>query len=506
MTPSKGQRRNPKQSSSTSNSGPVPPTSNTEPVLTKGPQFGQPEATPDPTTFLVKHASDTAAYAILDKEPNQPPLPFPKASGGTEPVLHLQDVIGAEGAVLLQKIQANGQIVFHSVGDTGNTRSTHPQSLVADKMASDYGDSDPKGIPAFFYHLGDVVYSFGEAQYYYDQFYEPYRDYPAPIFSIAGNHDGMVAPGTSTPTLQAFLENFCSIGQAPHKTPEAGGLPRTAMIQPGVYFTLEAPFVRILGLYSNRLESPGIISTQGSASSPITDCQLDFLRAALQRVKTQPFKGALIIAVHHPPYSSGGTHPGSPRMLQDIDTVCKAEGVWPHAVLSAHAHNYQRFTRILNPGSNNEMQIPFLVAGGGGHNVNPLTHSGSAVLRTPLRENQQELKGGSDQVVLENYDDQNYGYLRIIVDPSQLRIEYHPQSDGSSAKTPDDFVTVDLQSHKLVHYQPLPTAQTPMPQIGNAQRVAVQNAPAKNPRHPPQHSSKAASTTRRGGARRNPHG
>ena len=33
------------------------------------------------------------------------------------------------------------------------------------------------------------------------------------------------------------------------------------MIQPGVYFTLEAPYVRILGIYSNILENPGVISS-----------------------------------------------------------------------------------------------------------------------------------------------------------------------------------------------------------------------------------------------------
>ncbi len=28
-----------------------------------------------------------------------------------------------------------------------------------------------------------------------------------------------------------------------------------------------------------------------------------------------------------------------------------------------------------------------------------------------------------------SYDDKNYGYLRILADPEQLRIEYHPASD-----------------------------------------------------------------------------
>ena len=46
-----------------------------------------------------------------------------------------------------------------------------------------------------------------------------------------------------------------------------------------------------------------------------------------------------------------------------------------------------------------------------------------------------------------------YGYLRIIADKAQLRIEYHPASDGEDSKTPDDFVTVDLATQKIVHFQ-----------------------------------------------------
>ena len=55
-------------------------------------------------------------------------------------------------------------------------------------------------------------------------------------------------------------------------------------------------------------------------------------------------------------------------------------------------------------------------------------------------------------VTFENYDDQDYGYLRMIATATQLRIEYHPASDGSGAKTPDDSVTIDLQSRQIVHF------------------------------------------------------
>ncbi len=408
-----------------------------------GPRFAQPALTPDPSKFRTQHdeKGDTAAYQVLDKETKTlRPLPFPPArDGAVEPILQLQDVLGAPGAAAVKAITQAKQIVFHALGDTGNTRSVKPQNEVTDKLIADFNEPDPAQVPSFLFHLGDVVYSFGEAQYYYDQFYEPYRDYPRPIVAIAGNHDGMVAPGSATATLQAFLDNFCA-GTA-IQTPEAGGLDRTAMIQPGVYYTFEAPFVRIVALYSNRLEDPGVISSQGKTYPEIGNVQLDFLKAALQRVAKEKFDGALILAMHHPPYTTGA-HGGSPLMLKEIDAICKSTGVWPHAVLSGHAHSYQRYTRI-----NGEMQIPYVIAGNGGHGLTPLTRKDSPTLRVPVA------LSSVPGVTFENYDDQDYGYLRVLVNAQQLRIEYHPASDGAKAKTPDDFVTVDLKTRKLVHFK-----------------------------------------------------
>ncbi len=408
------------------------------------PQFSQPIYTPDPTKFIVDHASDNAAYEIIDKltkEHKIKPLPFPASRGGVEPVLTLAQTLGSGGQASEAAITASGQIVFHSVGDTGNTKNVGPQDAVTDKMVADFDDPQARDTPQFFFHLGDVVYSFGESQYYYDQFYEPYRNYPAPVVAIAGNHDGMPAPNSGTASLEAFLANFCADpAQGFVVTPEAGGLNRTAQIQPGVYYTFEAPFVRILALYSNALEDPGVIS-----SDELGTAQLDYLHAALSRVKTEAYEGALIIAHHHPAYTSG-KHGWSIEMTKAIDAICADVGVWPHAVLSAHAHNYQRFTR-----RNEGRETPYLVAGGGGHNVTHLTKKGSATLRTPMI-----IQQGDDQVTLENYDDQDYGYLRIVVNAQQLRIEYHPAGDGADAKTPDDSVTVDLATRTLATYQAAP--------------------------------------------------
>jgi hypothetical protein len=394
------------------------------PVLPSGqpgqPVFAQPKPTPDPTGFK-DPVTDTKLRGVSGLEP----VPQP-AGGASEPILTLAQIYGSAGAAKVAAIQQAGQIVFHSVGDTGSVVGPMTQSLVADKMVTDFHEANPADVPSFLFHLGDVVYYFGEATYYYDQFFTPYRDYPAPIVAIPGNHDGIVYPKDPAPTLDAFLKNFCTA--TPSQSPDAGNLLRTTMIQPGVYFTFDAPFVRILGLYSNVLEDPGVISGQNGQNTVLDNRQIAFLTAALKRVKSDKFTGAVIIAVHHPPFTGGSEHGGSPLMLADIDSACTAAGVWPHAVFAGHAHNYQRFTRTVN-----KMKIPFLVAGCGGHS--PLTPM-RATYRTPYVID--------NTLTLESYDTNDYGYLRVIVNATTMTVEFHPQHDGGTTKTPNDVVTITL--------------------------------------------------------------
>jgi len=395
------------------------------------PVFGQPKPSPDPGSFT-KEVTDKNLRGLNQLQPL--PASGPNPADLAEPVLTLAQVYGEGGAAKEAAIIKAGQIVFHSVGDTGSVTGPQTQSLVADKMVADFDEANAVDIPSFFYHLGDVVYYFGEATYYYDQFYEPYRDYPAPILAIPGNHDGVVYASDPAKSLDAFLANFCA--PTPVHNPDAGNLDRTAMIQPAVYFTFQAPFVRILGLYSNVLEDPGVISAQANTSSPNTvldSRQIHFLTAALQRIKSEEFTGAVIIAVHHPPFTGGSEHGGSPLMLADIDSACAAAGVWPHAVLSGHAHNYQRYTRAVNG-----KQIPYVVAGCGGHN--PLSKM-RKTLRTPYPI--------SDTLTLNSVDATDFGYLRIVVNAQTLSIEYHPESDGATTKTPDDKVTVNLAKYTV---------------------------------------------------------
>jgi hypothetical protein len=111
-------------------------------------------------------------------------------------------------------------------------------------------------------------------------------------------------------------------------------------------------------------------------------------------------------------------------------------------------HNYQRFTRARPDGT----VIPYLACGNGGHNVQSLARTGEPALRAP--QIIQAAGAGTDQVTFEAYDDINYGYLRLIVDPEQLRIEYHAASDGPAAKAPDDAVTIDLATRQVTNYTP----------------------------------------------------
>jgi Calcineurin-like phosphoesterase/Iron/zinc purple acid phosphatase-like protein C len=399
----------------------------TQPQAPSDPQpvFAQPTPSPDPTGFK-DPVTDQSDQELANLEP----VPVP-AGGAVEPILTLAQVYGDAGAAKTAAIESAGQIVFHSVGDTGSVIGPETQSLVADKMVSDFDEEDPADEPSFFFHLGDVVYYFGEAAYYYDQFYEPYRSYPAPIVAIAGNHDGVVYASDPAPTLQAFLNNFCA--PSPVVTADAGGLSRTAMIQPGVYFTFDAPFVRILGLYSNVLEDPGVISDENGTNTVLDQRQIAFLTAALERVVSESYTGAVIIAVHHPPFTGGSEHGGSPQMLADIDSACTAAKFWPHAVFSGHSHNYQRYTRTVNG-----MEIPYIVAGCGGHS--PLSAM-RGTYRTPYTID--------STLTLESYDDTDYGYLRVVVNAETLTIEFHPEADGGVTKTPDDTVTVELATRTV---------------------------------------------------------
>src|SRR5208283_454377 len=173
---------------------PPPPRLSQPGITVTDPQFGQTKHTPDPTQFL--HAvTDAQFYKSVDKETvNQLIQAIPPPRDPNHLLLTLSDVYGSNGQAKIAAINKAKQIVFHSVGDTGPTSGPRTVQEVADKMCADMQEANAADIPSFFFHLGDVVYNFGEDTYYYDQFFDPFRDYDAPILAIPGNHDGEVYP------------------------------------------------------------------------------------------------------------------------------------------------------------------------------------------------------------------------------------------------------------------------------------------------------------------------
>jgi hypothetical protein len=144
------------------------------------PQFGETKHSPDPTQYL--HAvTDSQYYRVVDQETvNQLIQSIPPRRDPNNLPLSLADVYGSKGKAKVEAILAAKQIVLHAVGDAGPTGGPTTVVEVADKMCADMQEANPVDVPSFFYHLGDVVYNFGEDEYYFDQFFNPVRDYNAP--------------------------------------------------------------------------------------------------------------------------------------------------------------------------------------------------------------------------------------------------------------------------------------------------------------------------------------
>lgn len=325
-------------------------------------------------------------------------LPAPT---GTPP-FHL-DLASVLSDQAMKKIVANNRLVFHSMGDTGGVNTTTYQQHVASYMELDFNDNDPEGAnPAFFYHLGDVVYYDGEVSNFYWEFYEPYVHYPAPIFAIPGNHDGDVDPNDQfnkpSDSLKGFVRNFCS--QAAIHLPEADDAPRDAMTQPNVYWTLNTPLATIIGLYTNVPEG-----------GRVGQNQVAWFQQELQNAP----KGLwLILALHHPIFSAYGGHPGSQPLKTMIEDATKAANRTPDLILTGHVHDYQRFTGHING-----KPVTTIVAGAGGYNQK--LH---ALHRPTFDPNGVPYKFDNAADILDKFNDFQHGYLVIDVRKDKIQGSY----------------------------------------------------------------------------------
>lgn len=323
-----------------------------------------------------------------------------------------------------QSAEAAGKLVFHCVGDVGGVNGTATQEAIAVAMEEQIKAAADADRPSFLYIVGDVVYYNGQQKLYRTEFYEPYQYYPALIFAIPGNHDGDTHvrkndPPDVEPSLFGFMENFCD------SSPRYANPYRMTMTQPYPFWTLDAPFVTIIGLYSN---------VEGNLDARGRSDQQHFLVSQLQNA---PKDKHLLITVHHPPYSLDSTHGGCPDILNALERAISMTGRTPNAILSGHVHNYQRFGRKAN-----SKKIPYVVAGAGGY----------ANDARSMHKLQKELSVASKKkkflpypttisgVTLENFQQEEPGFLRVTVDGSGIQFEYFlVPFDGSPVRLFERF-------------------------------------------------------------------
>jgi acid phosphatase type 7 len=378
-------------------------------------------------TFGTPRPSSTRPHPIraTHAHGNERFFDLPTPTGAPPFRLSLSDILPS---TKMEAISRAGRLVFHLVGDTGGVKDPVPQTIVASKLEDQLNSGTSTDAPAFFYHLGDVIYFNGEASQYFAQFYHPYEFYDAPIIAIPGNHDGFALDPVQEPSLDAFMRNFCS--PRPVITPENHDTNRQAMTQPNCFFTLQAPFLTIIGLYSNVPEGGEIHQDQ-------IDWFVDELKAA-------PKDKALAVAVHHPVFSFDAYHSGSEGLRQILDKAFADAGRFADVVLTGHVHNYQRFTRRVGG-----RDVPYIVAGAGGyHNLHKMQASADGgALQVPL------VVPGED-LTLEDYLSDRHGFLKVSVDAETFAAEYYtvprPQESWSHPPHRYDSFKLNWKSGRLI--------------------------------------------------------
>jgi predicted phosphodiesterase len=181
--------------------------------------------------------------------------------------------------------------------------------------------------PDFFFHLGDVVYPWGQMDGYEDGLFRPFDRVlrSTPVFAVIGNHDIMTDAG----------EPFDRVFALP-KPPDAGR---------ARYYTFQWGAVRVVAL------DP--VTAPTAPDSP----QGRFLEQTLATA-TERWK----LAVMHFPVFCSARHTDDAGLVRDFWPVFARHKV--DLVLSGHSHDYQRFVPIDG--------VVQVIAGAGGHSIHPI--------------------------------------------------------------------------------------------------------------------------------------
>jgi hypothetical protein len=200
---------------------------------------------------------------------------------------------------------------------------------------------------------------------------------------------------------------------------------------PNVYWTFTTPLATIIGLFSNVSETEAELHPD----------QIDWFKGELKAADTDK---ALIVAIHHPPFSGDTEHSGSTVAEKVLFESFAATGKYPHLILSGHVHNYQRFT-VQESVKSKTVEIPCVVAGAGGYSkLGKLHNIKGRPAPAPVQL--------SDTLRLEYYDDQYFGFMRLEVSKTEIVGSYYsaPYQEGETPKVRvTDGFTVDLAARTV---------------------------------------------------------
>ncbi|MET9394466.1 metallophosphoesterase [Streptomyces sp. NPDC006624] len=247
---------------------------------------------------------------------------------------------------------------FLVIGDTGE--GDDPQYAVVPGLLKAGQDT------RFAILASDVIYPVGSADDYGTKFFRPYRDYPAPVYAIPGNHDWYE-------DLGGFMRVFCD--DAPPLPPEPRPRPLTRAwlrsllwhrprpddgrdldehrklrsspaqqaVQPGPYWAVDAGPVRIVGI------DTGLLGTVDAEQG-----------AWLREVSRGPRPKILVTG--SPLYVDGRRKPCAVEGGGTVDDIVRDPAHHYVAAIGGDIHNYQRYPVRLDDGRT----LQYVVAGGGG--------------------------------------------------------------------------------------------------------------------------------------------
>ncbi|KAA0929055.1 metallophosphoesterase family protein [Streptomyces apricus] len=217
---------------------------------------------------------------------------------------------------------------------------------------------------AFAVLASDVIYPVGATSDYGPKFFRPYRDYPAPIYAIPGNHDwyedldGFMRVFCDAPPLdppaaprrlsRAWWRSLLWHRPRPHdeqRLAEARALrsaPGQQAVQPGPYWAIDAGPVRIIGI------DTGLLGTVDAE-------QGRWLREVSRGDRPK------ILVTGSPLYVDAEHHPCDVEGGGTVDEIVRDPAHHYVAAIGGDIHNYQRY-----PVDVDGRTIQYVVAGGGG--------------------------------------------------------------------------------------------------------------------------------------------